>query len=460
MTQPRNRSEEETSLAIREVWEGATFFTDSLDNGLRVSIFADQRMPIVTTQISYAIGSAHEDEDSRGLAHLFEHLMFCATQNNPERAIFDYVEEFGGATNAHTKFDETVYYTLTPPDRFLRVLEMYADSMVNLVVKESDFERDRSIVLEELRATAQNDPISRLQTAALAEGMNNHPYAISPVGTEEDLQKVTLEKCHAFYQKYYGPRNAHLVVAGPVDPPETFSSIEATFGDISKQVQNPGDVPLLSDWSFPEEVLLKDDIPPVKVAAALYALPTADSEDHGAVRFLIEMLSGLDGFDEEIVNKTHRALYAQTLLLEMKAGGVLGFGSVALPYRKKDDAYKYIDETLRRLADFNWLNEQKLVAAKRSYVQGEYEGRYYSSSIATRIAYAQDWLDDVDSAFNREERFETVTVDDVKRVYRKYILDGQPVRAHIEPNFIPWYVRAFGRLYPLAERMGLTGFAI
>lgn len=450
----------EDALAPEQIWEGATFLTTHLDNGLRVSIFADERMPTVTTSLTYLIGSSHEEEDYRGLAHLFEHLMFSGSEKFAERAIFDYVEEFGGTTNATTSFDETDYYALTPPDRFHRILEIYADRMVNLVITETELERDRKIVLEELRANAQNDPINRLSMDALARGMNNHPYSISPLGTEEDVNNVTLDKCLAFYRKYYGPQNAHLVVAGSVDPTETLGLIQQTFGDISKQVEAPPDIPLLSDWTYPDEVVLKDDIPPVEVAAMVYAMPAADSPDYQASNILVSMLNRLDGFEDEIVKKSRRALYAQTVVLNMKAGGVLAFSSVALPYRTKDAAYRYLNETLQKLAEFEWLDDEKLASMKRNYLRGEYRGRYYSSSMASRISFAQDWQGDANLAFDRETQIANVSVEDVKRVYRQYVLEATPVKAYIEPTHVPWYIRAFGRLYPLADRLGLADLFI
>ena len=443
-----------------KVWEGATFSTEVLANGLRVSIFADQRMPVVTTQISYAIGSAHEDEGSRGLAHLLEHLMFGATRNYPERAVFNYVEEFGGSTGGQTTYDETLYHARTTPEGLPHVLEIYADRMVNLVIAETAFQREKKIVLEELRAKAQNDPISRLSMDALAIGMNDHPYSIWPGGTEEDLKSVTLETCVAFYQKYYGPRNTHLVIAGPVDALEAMKLVQSTFGVISKQVAVPPEPPQMSDWMFPEEVLLKDDIPPVEVAAMVFALPSAHSPDYDMISVLLELLNGFTGFEHEIVEKRRHALYAQTFDMQMKAGGVLAFGTVSLPYRRKDVAYRYLEQTLQKLGDFEWLDELSLERVKRSRLLREYQSRYYSSSIASRIAFAQDWKGDIHSAFNRETRLDSVTVEDLKRVYRTYILDARRLKAYIEPNHVPWYVRVFGRLYPLAERLGFGRLAI
>lgn len=446
----------EKSIELESVWDEATFFSQQLDNGLQVSIFSDQRLPIVATQLTYHVGSAHEAEDSRGLAHLFEHLMFGKTLNYPERAIFNYVEQFGGSTNAFTSFDETTYYALTPPQKHFRVLEIYADGMVNLDVTQEDLDRDKKIVLEELRLGAQNDPFNRLTIEVLAQGMNEHPYSTSPLGTEADVSNATLEKCHEFYNEFYGPANAHLIVGGPVNVDETFEFIKSTFGNISKDVGRSSAIPLLSEWTFPQEVEAQEKIPPVEIAAQVYRLPTAEAEDTQALYVLVRLLNGIDGYENEIVRNKRVALYAQTAQMNFKAGRILGFASVALPYRKKEAAFQYIDETLAKLAEFEWLTEDTLAAVKRTTIMGEYQSRYYSDSIVGRIQSAHDWQKNVALAFDREERISQVTLQDVKDAYTKYVLNGTPVRIYVEPTHVPWYVRAFGRLYPLAERIGLA----
>ena len=438
----------------------ARFTSKRLDNGLQVSVYEDQRMPIVTVQLVYYIGSSHEDDDSRGLAHLFEHLMFSATENYPERAVFKLIEQHGGSTNATTSFDETRYFASVPPGPHIGVLEIYADRMVNLLVTEEDLDRDKNIVLEELRVNAQNDPINRLGFEAVRQGFENHPYSISPLGTEDDINNATVAGCIEFYQRYYGPQNAHLSIVGPVGSEETLQLSERLFGSIDKQVETPREVPSLANWNFPEELNLSDDIPPVEASALVFELPTASSEDYEAINLMISLISGLDGFEDELIRKRRRALYAQIFDLPTKAGRVLAFASISLPYRRKATAFLHLDQTLETLARFEWLDEKSLHAAKRRYLQSEYEGRYRSSSMANRIEFAVGWQHDVRRAFDREDRIDAVMIDDIKRVYELYVVNSDPTRIYVEPTRVPWYVSTFGWLYPLADRIGLTRFVL
>lgn len=436
----------------------SSFTSRVLENGLRVSVLGDERMPIVTVHLTYRIGSAHEDEDTRGLAHLFEHLMFSATPTYAHRAVFNHVEQLGGSTNAMTNFDETRYYASTPPGGHVKVLEIYADRMVNLRVTEEDLARDKKIVLEELRVSSQNDPINRLAFEALRKGFGEHPYATSPLGSVEHLNKTTVEDCVDFYEKYYGPKNAHLIVVGAVDEVTTLALIQETFGQIRKEVERPPEVPSLESWDFPSELDLREDIPPVEVSALVFNLPESTNPDYEAIRLMLTLLNGIDGFEDEIVRKKGRAIFAQTLELPTKAGRVLGFGSVSLPYRRKETAFVDLQNTLNDLAQFNWLTEQTLKSAKSRYLQTEYAGRYRSSSMASRLEFAAGWQGEIDRAFDREDRIEAVEIDDVKGVFRRYVIEGNPTRMHIKPENVPWYVTMFGWLYPVADKLGLTRF--
>lgn len=437
-----------------------SFTSRILENGLRVSILGDERMPIVTVHLTYRVGSAHENENARGLAHLFEHLMFSATHKYPHRAVHEHVEQLGGTTNAFTSFDETRFYALTPPGGHVKVIEIFADRMVNLQVTEEDLERDKKIVLEELRVDAQNDPINRLGFEALREGFGEHPYAISPLGTIEDINNATLDRCLEFYERYYGPKNAHLIVVGPVDEVATLALIQDEFGEIDKEVQEPASIPTLESWEFPSELNLREDIPPVEVSALVYKLPPATKDDYEAIRLALTLLNGFDGFEDEIVRKQRRAIYAQILELPTKAGRVLAFGSISLPYRRKHTAFLDLHEILAELSQFNWVSEKTLKSAKSWYLQTEYAGRYRSSSMASRIEFAAGWQNEISLAFEREARINAVQVDDIKDVFRRYVIEGNPTKLYIQPESVPWYVTMFGWLYPAADKLGLTRFVL
>ena len=206
------------------------FIHEALPNGMEVSILPDSSYPIVATRVWYHVGAANEDPGTRGFVHLFEHLMFGGTATRDKRAYWDHHHACGGSNNAYTDWDETVYQSDIPPAGHAQVLEMEADRMIHLRLDQENLDNEKRIVTEELRAGTENDPMTRVQLAALKGVLREHPYAVDPVGTKEDIAAVKLERVRDFYARYYKPRNAHLIVVGPVDGGSLLSDVHRIFG--------------------------------------------------------------------------------------------------------------------------------------------------------------------------------------------------------------------------------------
>ena len=199
---------------------------------MQISILADPRMPLVATQIWYHVGSANEPQGSRGLAHLFEHLMFGPTAQRGERDYWDHHHRNGGETNAYTTPDETVYVSEIPPEHALGVLQREAERMRGLLLDAGLLENEKRIVTEELRLRIENDPLARIFQGATAGLLGDHPYAILPTGTKQDLAQATLDSCRAFYDRFYHPNQAHLVIVGPVHTRSMLKIARELFGPI------------------------------------------------------------------------------------------------------------------------------------------------------------------------------------------------------------------------------------
>src|SRR5262245_9099728 len=225
--------------------EGAPpgYVATKLPNGLEVSILPDPAAPIVATQVWYHVGSANEDKGSRGLAHLFEHLMFGATKTHGKEDYERLHHRFGGDENAYTSPDETVYVSEIPPEGHAEVLALEADRMRGLVLSEENLANEQKIVTEELRLRTENDPMSRLFVEAQKQLLGDHPYAFSAVGEKKDVAAATVASCRSFYDRYYHPDLAHLVIVGPVDADATLREVERAFGPLAPGATRPAEVP-------------------------------------------------------------------------------------------------------------------------------------------------------------------------------------------------------------------------
>jgi zinc protease len=427
------------------------YVSETLPNGLRVSILPDAAMPVVATQVWYHVGSANEEPRTRGFAHLFEHLMFGGTATNPKRAVWDHHERFGGDVNAYTSFDETVYVSAIPPEGHLPVLALEADRMVHLSLDEENLANEKRIVTEELRVSTENDPWSRLFTEALKRIFGEHPYALSPVGTKEDIAAATLEHAREFYERYYRPRNAHLVVVGPVNAGAVLARAREVFGALPADGITPPDVPPLDTWRYPGSLELREDLPPAEIAVAGFPLPPPTHSDHTALLLVQELLTGgsLDPFEDELVRKRNKAVYAETRIETMRRGGLLLFLAASLPYRREKTAFRHLDETLATLGRYEWLDEERFAAAKKKLAREEQTRIYFASRMASEIGSAAWWEGDEARAFDGATRIEGVTRAEVEAAFRKYVLDATPIRLYVRPAHVPLHVRLFGWLYPV-----------
>jgi zinc protease len=437
------------ALAHAEPPEG--YVSEVLDNGLRVSILPDPSSTVVATQVWYHVGAANEAEHERGLAHLFEHLMFGATAIHGKQDYAEVHHIHGGEDNAYTSIDETVYTSAIAPEAHLEVMAFEADRMRNLVLDTESLDNEKRIVMEELRLRTENDPLTRAFVAAQRALLDGHPYAVDPSGTPEDIAAVTLEACRRFYDAHYQPDRAHLVVVGPVDTRLALRTARRVFTRIPPGGVAPPDVPPLIDRTFPPEVELSEDIPPVEGAILGFPLPPADSTDHWALLVLEQLLSGqaVDPFEQELVQRRHKAVQAGTVFLSFRRGGAVAFYSASLPYRRKKTAFRLMEETRAHLSRLEWLTEASLAAAKRRLLRDELRATFYPEERAMRIGQAQWWQGDERLAFSRASRIEQVGRDEVAAAYRKYIGEAAPVRLYLRPEHVPLWVRLFGWLYPL-----------
>jgi predicted Zn-dependent peptidase len=427
------------------------FATEVLENGLRVSVLADPEATVVATELWYHVGSANEEPASRGFAHLFEHMMFGATENHDDEAYAAHHHRHGGYDNAYTSFDETVYVSHIPPEHHARVLKLEADRMVHLVLDEERLEREKKIVSEELRLAMENDPFARVGVATLRAVFGEHPYAHTPGGTREDVAAATLEQCRGFYDRYYRPGNAHLVIVGPVDPETKLAEVRRAFGPLPAGGETPPDVPAMLGWDYPREVVLREDLPPAEVVILGYPLPPPAGDDHWAILLMQQLLGGgeVDPFEESLVGRKKKAVYAGTEWMEARRGSAMLFTGAFLPYRSKATAYRLMDRGVDELAGLDWLSEETLESAKRSLVRRELEAAYWPERLTDEIGRAAWWRGDARLAFESADRIEAVTRDEVAEAFRRYVADATPVRVYMRPERVPLVVRLFGWLYPL-----------
>jgi len=270
--------------------------TFTLANGMDAVVIEDHRAPVVTHMVWYRIGAADEAPGKSGLAHLLEHLMFKGTKKFGPGEFSRIVAANGGSENAFTSFDYTGYFQRVASDRLPLMMEMESDRMRGLILSNKDVTTERSVVLEERSTRTDNNPgalFSEQRAAALY--LNQH-YGIPVIGWRHEVEKLNRTDALAFYNKYYAPNNAILVVAGDVYPDQVKAMAEKYYGPIApspnlKKRNRPTEPPQLaarrlffSDSRVSQPYVIRTYLAPERNAG--------DQKQAAALTMLAEILGG------------------------------------------------------------------------------------------------------------------------------------------------------------------------
>ncbi len=276
--------------------EAARVASFILGNGLQVVVIPDHRAPVVTHMLWYRVGSADEEPGKSGIAHFFEHLMFKSTKNHPQGEFSAAVAEIGGQENAFTSFDYTAYYQQVAPSALKSMMEFEADRMRNLVLTDEVVATERDVIIEERVSRVENDPGGLLGEEINATLYQNHPYRTPVIGWMHEIRKLNLADAVAFYNRYYVPNNAILVVAGDVDQQTVKTLAEETYGRIPRGTDLPPRIrPAEPRQDTMRTVTLRDERVTQPVFRKLWLVPSYTSAKPGeaeAFDLLAEILGG------------------------------------------------------------------------------------------------------------------------------------------------------------------------
>ena len=420
----------------------------TLANGLHVLVIPDHRAAVVTQMVWYKAGAADEPPGSSGIAHFLEHLMFKGTDKIPTGQFSKIIARNGGEDNAFTNHDVTAYFQRVAKDRLPTVMEMEADRMANLRLTPEDVATERDVILEERRSRVDNDPGSILQEQMMAALYRNHPYGIPIIGWEHEIRALNRDDAFAFYRRFYAPENALLVVAGDVEPGEVRALAEKTFGKIPRH----GEIKTRMRPREPEHdglvtVTLEDPRAGRTTVQRYYIAPSYASAEPGEAEALdLLMRIAAHGATSRIYKR---------LVMEQKAAasaggwytdsgldsGRIGFYAIAGAADTPEDIEAAIEGVIEELRE-DGVTQAELDRARASQIA---EFVYTSDSIS-RMARQYGWrlaagmsVEDVEEW---PDRLKQVTVDDIRTVARKYLVENQAVTGILTP--VPEYTSSIG----------------
>lgn len=262
-----------------------------LDNGLKVLIIEDHKVPLATFQIWYRIGSREETSGKTGLSHLLEHMMFKGTPRYGSKVFSKIIQRNGGVDNAMTSRDYTMYFQTMSSDRIGLSVELESDRMTNLILDEKEVLSERDVVKEERRMRYDNDPQNALFETLMANAFMAHPYRRPVIGWMQDISEIRRDDLYKHYKAYYSPNNAFIVIAGDVDPEEILKKIKTDFGGINKTILPDRNITEEPEQSGEKRFYLKKEAEISSVIMGHHT-PRFPHEDSFALDVLSSILSG------------------------------------------------------------------------------------------------------------------------------------------------------------------------
>src|SRR5215471_21149579 len=270
---------------------GMTVHKFRLGNGLTVLVSVDASAPVASYHTWFSVGSRHEKVGKTGLAHLFEHLMFNETEKHPAGTFDRTLEEAGAESNAATWVDWTFYHESIPKDRLGLVIELEAERMSRLVLREPQVTSEKEVVANERRYRVDDDVEGAVSELLWATAFERHAYKWPTIGWMKDIEGFTTEDCADFYRTYYAPNNATVIVVGDYSEPALLEKLSRAYGGIG-----PSTLPVEDYQAEPPQTSerrreVKKPTPTEKLAVGYHA-PALGDFDHLALSLLVDVLFG------------------------------------------------------------------------------------------------------------------------------------------------------------------------
>jgi len=419
-------------LRITQV-EGITEYR--LANGLRVLLAPDASKPTTTVNMTYLVGSRHENYGETGMAHLLEHMVFKGT---PTRSnIMQELGKRGMHFNGTTFYDRTNYFETFPANEgnLTWALEMEADRMVNSLVARKDLDTEFSVVRNEMES-GENNPAQSLWQRMASTAFDWHNYGKSTIGARTDVENVQIENLQAFYRQYYQPDNAVLLVAGKLDAAATLAQIQRIYGVIPKPTRVlPVTYTQDPVQDGPREVTVSrvGDTP---LAGVLYHTPAGSHPDAAAVAALSEILAGTpNGRLHKSLVQGKKAVSVSPWNFELAETSYLIFMSELNKDQKLTDVRKVMIDSLENIQKTP-VTDSELRRAKASLLSEIDKTLNDPEKLAVQLSESMangDWR----LFFVSRDRIEALTLQDVQRVAQNYFKASNRTYGQFVPTKTP-----------------------
>ena len=418
--------------------EGITEY--KLSNGLRVLLFPDPTKSNITVNITYLVGSRHEDYGETGMAHLLEHLMFKGSKNHPD--VPKELQDHGARPNGTTWLDRTNYFeTFNASEENLNwALALESDRMVNSFIAKKDLDSEMTVVRNEFEA-GENDPEGILMERVLSTAFLWHNYGKSTIGARSDIEKVPIERLQAFWRHFYQPDNSVLVVAGKIDEPKTLALVHKYFAPIPKPTRPLRTTYTQEPTQDGERNLTLKRVGDTQALCVVWHIPAGSSEEFAAIELATMILGNApEGRLYKALVEAKKAARISVDTFQLKDPGVVLAQATVRTESDLDDARRTLLATIDEIKA-KPFTQAELERARTQYLKAFDLAMNNSERIALQLSEWQgmgDWR----LMFLFRDRMKKVALADLQKAAEKYLIESNrtvgvflpekaPVRAEI-----------------------------
>lgn len=396
----------------------------TLANGLKVIVCEKNTSPMVQMEVWYRVGSKDEWDGVRGMAHMFEHMMFRGSKKyHGEGDVYIHeMEKLGARINAYTTFDRTVYWQELPKEHIEKVFDMEADRMENLILDQKVLDTEREVVGEELRLGENNwyrRMMSERYTHLYPKG---HPYQVDVIGNLDEITAFTTKQCQDFYDKFYSPNNAFIVIVGDVKAEVMFEMAEKYFGPIKKQL------PLNTRKAEPDIFSYTPDIEemqidyPVQIYSYIVPCPAVGTPDYYKFNLLKDLLFSNTNsiLHNSVVEKANMAyqivsqsddsrMYSDIATFDVVMQAQIGNAKVKKMISK--EIYDIINEGVDQELIDNYIKNLETVEAFDNFS---------NEAISNKLGFAEYYFQDYNKYNHVLEAYKAIKAEDLTAICQKY----------------------------------------
>jgi zinc protease len=401
----------------------------TLDNGMRVVILRNPLAPVVTVEQNYLVGGDETPQGFPGMAHAQEHMAFRGCSDLTGDQISAIYAQLGGTDNADTQQNITQYFVTLPAGDLDVALRVDAACMQDVQDSQSEWAQEKGAIEQEVARDLSN-PTYKFITRASEDLFSGTPYSHDPLGTKESFDSTTGEMLKDFYKTWYAPNNAILVIAGDVDANAVLTKVKEYYGNIPRKTLPPRPQVNLNPVKS-ESFTLASNLPYL-LAFIAYRMPGTDSPDFAATHILSDVLASQRGNLYELVPQG-KALETEFGLAQAYPKASMAYSVAVLPAAA--DAAPVIQEMHKIMADYaaNGVPQDLVEAAKRREIAA---AEFRRNSIP---GLAEAWSDALaaegrSSPDDNVEAMKRVTVQDVNRVAKTYLVDEGSITAQLKPS--------------------------